>query len=73
MILGEINTLLAYCNRKFVVWSFFYQKNAQTVWMAMKCRIINFDAIFLRFIDVYRFKVMIIVENVLILNKPQAE
>ena len=28
---------------------------------------------FLRFIDVYSFKVMIIVENVLILNKPQVE
>ena len=28
---------------------------------------------FLRFIDVYNFIVMIIVENVLILNKPKAE
>ena len=28
---------------------------------------------FLRFIDVYSFKVMIIVETVLILNKPQVE
>ena len=31
--IGKINTLLA-------------QKNTQTVWMAMKVRIINFDAIF---------------------------
>ena len=28
---------------------------------------------FLRFIEVYSFKVVIIVENILILNKPQVE
>ena len=44
--MGKINTLLAHCNRNFVIRSFFRQKNAQTVWMAMKCRIINFDAFF---------------------------
>ena len=44
--MGIINTLLAHCNRNFVICPFFRQKNAQTVWMAMKCRIINFDAIF---------------------------
>ena len=43
---GKINTLLAHYNRNFVIWPFFRQKNAQSVWMAMKCRIINFDAIF---------------------------
>ena len=44
--IGKINTLLAHCNRKFVICPFFRQKNAQTVWMAVKCKIINFDAIF---------------------------
>ena len=44
--MGKINTLLAHCKRNFVFLPFFRQKNAQTVWMAMKCRIINFDAIF---------------------------
>ena len=41
--MGKINTLLAHCKRNFVIRPFFCQKNAQTVWMAMKCRNINFD------------------------------
>ena len=44
--MGKKNTILAYCNRNFVILPFFRQKNAQTVWMAMKRRIINFDAMF---------------------------
>ena len=44
--MGKTNTLLAHCNRNFVIWPFFRQKNALTVWIAMKCRIIHFDAIF---------------------------
>ena len=44
--IGKINTLHAHCNRYNVILPFFRQKNAQTVWMAMKCKIINFDAIF---------------------------
>ena len=44
--MGKTNTVLAHCNRNFVIWPFFRQKNALTVWIAMKCRIINLDAIF---------------------------
>ena len=44
--MGKINTLFAHCNRNFVIRPFFCRKNVQTVWMPMKCRIINFDAIF---------------------------
>ena len=38
----KINTLLANCNQNFVTCPFSGQKNAQILWMALKCRIMNF-------------------------------
>ena len=42
----KINALCPNCNRNFVTRPLSCQKNVQTVCMALKCRIMNFNAIF---------------------------